>query len=317
MSGETLVRKILIDVDPGIDSAVALALALFDPTLEVVAVTAVAGNVSAEQATRNVQAIIEQLDPPRRPRVGAAIEPETAPAGNMAFLSGSDGLGNAVFQVAELHQRHPSEKVLAESIRTSGEQLTILTLGPLTNVGLCLRRDPAIVGQVGQFVIAGGTYAVPGNVTPSAEFNMYFDPEAARETLRSRATKTILPLDVLSKPVFDYGLLERVPSAASNVGLLLSKLLPFYFRSHRRQLGIEGVRLHDAVALLGLTNPELFTTQRAAVDVETAGELTAGATIFDRRHEPQWSPNCDVAIDVNVAGVVDAIVSGLERAASF
>lgn len=317
MSGENLVRKIVIDVDPGIDSAVALALALFDPSLEVVAVTAVAGNVSAEQATRNVQAIIEQLDPPRRPRVGAAIEPDSAPAGNLAYLSGSDGLGSAEFHVAELHQRHPSEKVLAESIRTSAEQLTILTLGPLTNVGMCLRRDPAIVGQIGQFLIAGGTYAVPGNVTPSAEFNMYFDPEAARDTLRSRATKTLLPLDVLSKPVFDYSLLERVPNTESNVGLLLSKVLPYYFRSHRRQLGIEGVRLHDAVAVLALTNPELFTTQRGAVDVETTGDITSGATVFDRRPDPQWSPNCDVAIDVNVAGVVDAIVSGLERAASF
>lgn len=316
MAGESLARKILIDVDPGIDSAVALALALFDPTLEVVAVTAVAGNVSAEQATRNVQAIIEQLDPPRRPRVGAAIEPDMAPAENLSHLSGPDGLGGAEFRVAELHQRHPSEKVLAETIRTVGEQLTILTLGPLTNVGLCLRRDPAIVAQVGQFVVAGGTYAVPGNVTPAAEFNMYFDPAAARETLRSRATKTLLPLDVLSKPVFDYGLLERVPSAASNVGALLGKLLPFYFRSYRRH-GIEGVRLHDAVALLAVTHPELFATQHAAVDVETSGELTAGATVFDRRPEPQWNANCDVATDVNVAGVIDAIISGLERAAAF
>ncbi|MCE9603842.1 MAG: nucleoside hydrolase [Planctomycetia bacterium] len=312
-----MVRKIVIDVDPGIDSAVALALALFDPSLEVVAVTAVAGNVSAEQATRNVQAIIEHLDPPRRPRVGAAIEPDSAPAGNLAFLSGTDGLGNAEFPVAELHQRHPSEKVLAESIRASAEQLTILTLGPLTNLGFCLRRDPAIVGQIGQFVIAGGTYAAAGDVSPAAEFNMYFDPDAARETLRSRATKTIVPLDVLSKPVFDYGLLERMPDEESNVGRLLKKILPFYFRSHRRQLGIEGVRMQDVVALLALTHPQLFTTQRAAVDVETTGEITAGATIFDRRHEPQWSPNCDVAIDVNVAGVVDALMTGLERAASF
>jgi inosine-uridine nucleoside N-ribohydrolase len=312
--GQTPARKIAIDIDPCIDGAVALALALFDPTLEVLAVTAVAGNVSAEQATRNVQAIIEQLDPPRWPRVGAAVEPDEAPAATLGFLYGADGLGNAGFQVAELHQRHPSEKVLTDTIRTTAEQLTLLTLGPLTNVARCLRRDPALIGQVGQLVIAGGTYAVPGDIMPTAEFNMYFDAPAAREVLRSRATKTIVPLDVLNKPVFDFGHLERLPEAEFRVGALLRKVLPFAFRSYRQQLGLEGVRLHDAVALLAVTHPELFTTQQAAVDVETAGELTSGQTVFDRRHVTQAAANADVATDVNVAGVIDAILTGLERA---
>ena len=315
MVGETPARKIAIDIDPCIDGAVALALALFDPTLEVLAVTAVAGNVSAEQATRNVQAIIEQLYPPRWPRVGAAVEPDAAPAETLRFLHGADGLGNAGFQVAELHQRHPSEKVLTETIRSAAEQLTVLTLGPLTNVARSIRRDPALVGQVGQLMISGGTYAVPGDVAPWAEFNMYFDPQAARDVLRCRATKTILPLDVLGKPVFDFGHLERLPDLETRVGRLLRKVLPFSFRSYRQQLGLEGVRLHDAVALLAVTHPELFTTQRSLIDVETSGELTSGCTVFDRRHVPHGPPNVDVAIDVNVSGVIDALLTGLERAA--
>lgn len=316
MAGETPARKIAIDIDPCIDGAVALALALFDPSLEVLAVTAVAGNVSAEQATRNVQALIEQLDPPRWPRVGAAVEPDQAPAETMSFLTGADGLGNADFQVAELHQRHPSEKVLTETIRADAEQLTLLTLGPLTNVARCLRRDPALVGQIGQLVISGGTYAMPGDVAPAAEFNMYFDPQSARDVLKCRATKTVVPLDVLSKPVFDFGHLERMPDVETRVGRLLRKILPYSFRAYRQQLGLEGVRLHDAVALLAVTHPELFTTQRATVDVETAGELTAGMTVFDRRSLMQSTSNIDVAIDVNVSGVVDALLTGLERAAA-
>lgn len=308
-------RKVILDVDPGIDSAVALALALFDPRLEVLAVTAVAGNVSAEQATRNVQAIIEQLDPPRWPRIGAAVEPERAPAENLSFLCGTDGLGGAEFPVAELHQRHLSEKVLVESVRSAPNAVTIVTLGPATNVARCLRRDPQLAGLFGHVIVSGGTFEAPGDVTPAAEFNMYFDPQAAREVLRSRATKTLLPLDVLSKPSFSYELLEKLPDETSSVGALLRKLLPFSFRAHRQQLGLESVRLHDAVAVLALAHPELFTTVRAGVDVETTGELTAGATVFDRRGQARWSANVDVAVDVNESGVLDALVTGLERAA--
>jgi inosine-uridine nucleoside N-ribohydrolase len=315
VSEDRPLRKVVVDVDPGIDSAVALAMALFDPSLEVLAVTAVAGNVSAEQATRNVQAIIEQLDPPRWPRIGAAVEPERAPAETLGHLGGPDGLGGSEFAVAELHQRHLSEKVLLDVVRSAPGEVTIVTLGPLTNVSRCLRRDATFAGQLGQLLIAGGNYEAPGDVSPAAEFNMYFDPHAARDVLRCRATKTLLPIDVLAKPSFSYDLLERLPAEASKVGRLLRKMLPFYFRSHRQYLGLESVRLSDAVAVLGLTHPELFTTRRAAVDVEIAGELTTGATVFDRRSRPQWPGLVDVAVDVNETGVYDALLTALERAA--
>lgn len=309
-------RKVIIDVDPGIDAVVALSSALFDPRLEVLAVTAVAGNVSAEQATRAVQAIIEQLDPPRWPRIGAAVEPDRAPAENLSFLSGSDGLGGAEFRVAELHQRHPSDKVLNDVVRAAPQEVTVLTLGPLTNLARCLRRDPTFASQIGQLVIAGGTYAVPGDVTPAAEFNFFFDPQSARDVLRSRATKTIMPLDVSAKTVFDYGLLERLPGEETRIGRFIRRVLPYYYRTHRQQLGLEGVLLPDVTALLALTQPELFSTKRLGVDVETGGEITAGAMICDRRNVAQWQANLDVAVDVNSAGVLDSLLTSLEQAAA-
>lgn len=315
MSVGPLPRKIVFDVDPGIDSAVALALALFDPALEVLAVCATPGSVEAEPATRSVQAIVEHLDPPRRPRLGAALEPEMAPAEHLGYLSGTDGLGNANFQVAELHQRHPADKVLNEVVRAAPQQVTIVTLGPPTNLARCLRRDPAFVGQIGQLIVAGGTYAGPGDVTAAAEFNFFFDPLGAREVVRSRATKTLLPLDVLAKPVFDYGLFDRLPDETSRVGRMLRKVLPYFYRSHRQLRGLEGVRLHDVVAVLAVTHPELFTTRRLAVDVETSGDLTAGAMICDRRNFGGAAAAIDVAVDVNAAGVLDALLTGLERAA--
>jgi purine nucleosidase len=310
-----MARKVILDVDPGIDDAVAMALALFDPRLEVVAITAVAGNVAAEQATRNVQAIVEQLDPPRLPRIGAAVRPERDPLVDSRHVFGADGLGNADFAVAELHHVHPSDKVIADEIRKAPESVTIVALGPLTNVATVFRRDPSLAEQVGQLVIMGGTLRGPGNITPAAEFNIYCDPVAAREVFRSKTTKTLIPLDVTGQVVLTFDLLDQLPDEFSPVGGLLRRILPYSFRTHRQLFGLEGTYLHDPVALMALLEANLFETERLAGDVEVQGELTLGATVFDRRLAPQWRPNLDVATSVDTPGVIAAIMRGLKQAA--
>lgn len=309
-----MARKVILDIDPGIDDAVALALALLDPRLEVVAVTAVAGNIAADQATRNVQAIIEQLDPARWPRIGAAVPPERDPLVDSRRIFGADGLGNVDFPVAELHHQHASEKILTDEIRAAPEEVTIVALGPLTNIANALRRDPGLATQMGQLVVMGGAVKGPGNVTPAAEFNVYCDPAAARDVFRSRTTKTLVPLDVTSQIVMTYDLLDRLPSESTKVGKFLRRILPFAFRSHRQELALEGIHLHDAVALVAATNPELFTMKRMAGDVETEGALTRGCTVFDRRRVPEWRNNMDVAVEVDGAAVMEAIVRGLAPA---
>ena len=138
-----ITKKILLDVDPGIDDAVALCMAMFDPQLEVVAVTAVGGNVPPDRATLNVQAVIEQLDPPRWPRIGVASQPELGLPTRNVQLHGPDGLGNSDFQVSPLQHRHPSEKVICDEVRAAPGEVTIVALGPLTNVARALARDPA------------------------------------------------------------------------------------------------------------------------------------------------------------------------------
>ena len=311
-----MARKVILDVDPGIDDAVAMTMALFDPRFEVVAVTAVAGNVPAEQATRNVQTIIEQLDPPRWPRVGAAVQPERTPLADSRHIFGADGLGNANFPVAELHHQHPSEKVITDEIRMAPEAITIIALGPLTNIANALRRDPGLADQVGQLIIMGGAVKGPGNITPAAEFNIYCDPAAARDVFRSRTTKTLVPLDVTNQVVMTYDLLDQLPAESTRAGAFLRKILPFAFRSHRQLFGLEGILLHDAVAVVAAGNPELFTTERLAGDVETHGELTLGATVFDRRPAPEWRANMDVAAGIDTAGVVDAVMRSLHQAAA-
>jgi inosine-uridine nucleoside N-ribohydrolase len=306
---------VILDVDPGIDDAVAVALALFDPRLEVVAITAVAGNVNAEQATRNVQAIVEQLDPPRLPRIGAAVHPERDPLVDARHVYGADGLGNSDFPVAELHHVHPSDKVITDEIRQAPDAVTIVALGPLTNIATVLRRDPSLAEQIGQLVIMGGTYRGPGNVTPAAEFNIYCDPMAAREVFRSKTTKTLIPLDVTSQVVMTFDLLDQLPDESTRVGCFVRRILPYSFRAHRQLFGLEGTHLHDPVALMALLQPDLFETERLAGDVEVQGELTLGATVFDRRAAPQWRPNIDVATSVDSPAVIAALIRGLKHAA--
>src|SRR6476646_6550444 len=161
-----MARKIIIDCDPGIDDALALTLALFDPRVEVLAVIAVAGNVPAERATLNVQAIVEQLDPPRYPRLGAATPADDVPYTDGRQLHGPDGLGGAGLAVSKLARQHPAEKIISDEVRAAPDEVTIVCLGPLTNVARALVREPDLAEMIGRVVIRGGSLKAIGDVTP-------------------------------------------------------------------------------------------------------------------------------------------------------
>lgn len=309
-----MAKKILLDVDPGIDDAVALCMALFDAEVDVVAVTAVAGNVSAEQSTRNVQTIIEQLDPPRWPRIGVATEPDFGLPPRSTHPHGADGLGNAQFQVSELQHRHASDKLICDAVRADPGAVTIIALGPLTNVAKALARDPAIEEMIGQIVIMGGTLEGPGNITPAAEFNIYCDPASARAVFRSSTTKTLVPVDVTRQVTFGYDLLDKVPADNTRTGRFLHKILPYSFRSYRLELGYENIWLHDAVAYAAAMEPDLFELELSAGDVELSGELTTGATVFDRRRVRQWRANMAVVTKVDISGVRRYLLRRLSEA---
>src|SRR4051794_24918614 len=169
-------RKIIIDCDPGIDDALALTVALFEPRIEVVAVTAVGGVVPADRATLNVQAIVERLDPPRYPRLGAACAAEDVPYTDGRRLHGPDGLGGAGWQVSKLARQHPADKLISDELRAAPGEVTILCLGPLTNLARALAREPDLVDLISRVVIRGGSIKAVGDVTACAESNMYADP---------------------------------------------------------------------------------------------------------------------------------------------
>jgi inosine-uridine nucleoside N-ribohydrolase len=304
-------RKVIIDCDPGIDDAVALCMALFDPRLEVLAVTAVAGNVSADQATRNVQSLIEQLDPPRYPRLGAASPMESLALVDNRPLYGEDGLGNVGLVSSKLARQHPSEKLICDEVRAAPGEVTLICLGPLTNIAAAIAREPQLISMLGRLVIMGGAVNGIGNVTSAAEFNVYYDPHSARQVFRSPTTKTLIPLDVTSQVTWSLDFLEQLPPESSRAGNLLRKILPHLFRTYRRDLGQEGIQLPDAVTLAAALHPELFGTRDMTGDVETAGELTLGATVFDRRATAHQRGDMEVAVEVDATAVSDCIVRAL------
>lgn len=306
-----MTRKVIIDCDPGIDDAVALSMALFDPRLDVVAVTAVAGNVAADQASRNVQAIIEQLDPPRYPRLGVATAPDVSAATDARYMHGDDGLGNAGFVVSRLQHQHPSEKVICDALRSDPNQVSLICLGPLTNVARAFQRDPEVSTVVDRIIMMGGCVDGIGNVTPSAEFNIYHDPASARIVFNSPVTKTLIPLDVTRQVRMTLSFLDALPAETNRVGGFLRKIFPFIFRAYHQRLGQESIHLHDTVAVVAAIEPGLFKFAEMAGDVETRGELTMGTTVFDRRLNPVWRPNMDVAVGIDRTRVYDHIVRAL------
>ncbi|WP_437192729.1 nucleoside hydrolase [Planctomicrobium sp. SH527] len=315
-------KKVIIDADPGIGDAIAIALALFDPTLDVIAVTSTGGTVSGEQAYRNLQTIISLIDPPRWPRLGWCTSPRIAlpdrPERTGILLhDGFHGLGDCEIIEALPHAPIDSTKLLVDIVREYPGEVTLLTLGPLTNVALAMERHPEFLQQLELLVSFGGSLKGQGNVTPAAEFNIYADPESARLILKSPATKILAPLDICSHfgLTFDqYDALEV--DQFSRLGQFLSKSLPYALRESRIQLGREGLLLPEIAAFVTLVHPELFERQSLQLDVEVSGELTRGMTVFDRRGLGRHQPNIDVLCGIDSVGVRDYVTKLIRAAAN-
>ncbi|QDT36817.1 nucleoside hydrolase [Stratiformator vulcanicus] len=316
-------KLLLIDADPGIGDALAITAALPNPELDVIAITGVAGCVEGRMATRNVQAIVDLLDPPKRPRLGGCGDRiggvEFAFGGqtvDWSQLNGPDGLGGWPFGFADLHDPRESTKLIKDVVREFPHDVTVLTLGPLTNLCRVAEAWPDFGSTVKQVICLGGSVEVGGDVTPAAEFNIYADPTAARSLLRSSLTKTLVPLDVAAKVELTYQqfdrLRQRIPPEKRRV---VETLAAYAFRASHQFRGKESVPLPEIVALAAVARPELFESESMSVDVETSGELTRGTTVFDRRGIPHWKTNVEVARKVDIQGILDFFAQSLTGSA--
>ncbi len=306
-----MARKVILVADPGIDTAFAIALALFDPDLDVLALAATAGNVPAEQATRNAHILVEQFDPPRWPRIGAALPVEYDTDGRR--LHGPNGLGGLSFPCAELHHTHPSDKLITDLVRQNPKEVTLVTMGPLTVLARALDRDPDLPGLVQRIVCMGGAWHEPGNASAVAEFHFYCDPTAARQVLRCGAPLTLIPLDVSRKLLLAPSDLLELPNPESHACRFLRQVVPFGIGATANLYGIEGFHLKDLLALVPLALPGALSTRSMSVDVETRGELTRGMSVVDARAQPAAKPNVDLAAGVAVDAVRDYMKRTLAR----
>ncbi len=306
-----MMHKVVLVTDPGIDGAFATALALFDPDLDVLGLAATAGNVNAEQATRNVQTLIEQFDPPRWPRLGAALPAEYE--GDGTRLHGPGGLGGASFPCAQLHHQHSSDKLLIDLIRHHPGEVTVVNMGPLTVLARAFDRDPELPSLLKRLVCVGGNRHEPGDANAVAEFHFFCDPIAARQVLRSKVPLTLIPLDVTRKVVFSPAELLELTSQESQACGFLRQIVPYGIRMSSNLFGIEGFQLSDVAGLVALARPSALTTRPHNVDVETRGELTRGMTVVDTRPGQAAAPNVELATAVDLPGVREYITSILRR----
>ena len=319
-------QKLIIDADPGIGDALAIAVALADPELDVLALTAVGGCVSAMQAGRNLQAIVEMLDPSKWPRIGVGYSGEQFQVQEEASsacpewqhlqrcLNGAHGLGDWCPAAADLHHTKDAAKLMTELSRQHPNEIVLLTMGPLTNIELACDLDAEFLSRLQGIVCLAGVVSTPGDVTPNAEFNVHHDPDAARLVLRLPATKTLVPLDASQRAVLTFEQFDRLGvSEETASGRLLQQLMPFALRAHHQHLGVEGMQLAEVTALASIARPLQFQRTTMAVDIEVSGELTRGMTVFDRRSNPSWRKNIDVLSDVDPQGVLDYLSAIMGR----
>ncbi len=274
-------RPVLIDTDTGVDDALALMLAFHSPELSVRAITPVAGNAPVDRCTRNVRGLLQVLHPATVPEVGrGASRPLRRALTTAPEVHGTDGLGgiSATLPAARVPVVDGVDLILRMSQRY-GRLLTIIALGPLTNLARALRRKPDVFRRVGRIVSMGGAFSVPGNTGPVAEFNVFVDPDAAAEVYGSGIPITIVPLDVTEQCRFTRDELRTLaPGRSPKISRLVLSLARGYMEYHRMTEGFVGGYLHDPLAVAVAAQPSLVRCEPSRVVVERDGHSLRGMT---------------------------------------
>ncbi|UPT54676.1 ribonucleoside hydrolase RihC [Dickeya zeae] len=287
---------IILDTDPGIDDAVAIAAALFAPELDLKLITTVAGNVDVEKTTRNALQLLHFWDAVVPVAQGAAT-PLVRPLRDAAYVHGESGMEGYDFVSHERTALETSAvQAMYDCLNRSAEPVTLVTIGPLTNVALLLTLYPQCKKQIKRLVMMGGSSG-RGNFTPNAEFNMAIDPEAAARVFDSGIDIVMCGLDVTNEAVLTPDYLATLPGL-NRTGAMLHAL----FSHYRSGSMATGLRMHDLCAIAYLVKPSLFTLQHCFVAVETQGEYTAGTTVVDLQHRLHRPANAQVALALDVAG---------------
>ena len=322
---ESPVRYALVDCDPGVDDTLALAMGFASPFFRYDAVTTVHGNVSARLAYRNARRLtaflrdhLESpvLDVPVYPGAPLALDGSRMNRSESRAIHGPEGMG-AMFDKKRRLPRpgrgssKPAWEVMVEEAARRGSALTIIMLGPLTNLALALRRAPGVFTRVKRIVVMGGAARMPGNVTPAAEFNIYCDPLAAKELFSSGLPVTMVGLDVTRRALLRVDEFE----GGGPFRAALRDLIKVYARFAKKRRGAEDITLHDPLALAVAMRPDLVETTPCRVDVDASRGIARGMTLVDLRESrgAQVKNPVDVALDLDVKGFLAFFISHLRK----
>ena len=310
-----MARKIIIDTDPGQDDAVAILLALASPELEVVGITAVAGNVPLPLTEKNARKICELAGRPDIKVYAGASRPLMRNLVTAEYVHGKTGLdGPDLPEPSMPLQSQFAPDFVVETIMGAPEgEITLCPLGPLTNIALALIREPRIAPKIREIVLMGGGFFEGGNVTPAAEFNIYVDPEAAKTVFACGAPITMMPLDVTHKALTSRVRVERFRAMGTKAGAATAQLLDFFERFDEQKYGTDGGPLHDPNVIAFLLQPELYAGRSCNVEIETGSDLTLGMTVIDWWGASGRKANALVARDVDADGFFELLTERIGR----
>ncbi|MEM7722253.1 MAG: nucleoside hydrolase [Pseudomonadota bacterium] len=309
-------RKIIIDTDPGQDDAVAILLALASPEdIEVLGVTAVAGNVPLPLTQKNARIVCELAGHTDIPVFAGCDKPLAHSLTTAEHVHGKTGLDGPVLPepTMPLQDTH-AVQYLIDTLRTEPPgTVTLCPLGPLTNIATALRDAPDIAPRIQEIVLMGGAYFEVGNITPAAEFNIYVDPEAAEIVFKSGAPITVIPLDVTHKALATAPRINAFRDMGTEVGRMVAEWTDFFERFDKEKYGSTGAPLHDPCVIAYLIAPDLFTGRHINVEIETDSKLTRGMTVADWWRVTDRPANAMFMGDVDADGFFALLTERLAR----
>ncbi len=303
-------RKIIIDTDPGQDDAVAILLALASPELEVVGITAVAGNVPLSLTEVNARKVCELAGRPDVEVFAGASRPMVRPLVTAEYVHGSTGLNGPELPdpTMPLQDQHAVDFII-DTVRTGEEdEITLCPLGPLTNIALAMQKAPDIIPKLRQVVLMGGGCFEGGNVTPTAEFNIYVDPHAADVVFRSGVPLVVIPLDVTHQCLTTAKRTATFRSLGSRCGIATAEMMEFFERFDESKYGTDGGPLHDPNVIAYLLKPDLYESREVNIEIETMSDLTLGMTVVDWWGVTDRQKNATYCRNVDDEGFFDLLL---------
>jgi len=309
-------RKIIIDTDPGQDDAVAILLALASPDeIDVLGITAVAGNVPLELTAKNARIVCELAGRDDIPVYAGCATPLTRKLVTAEHVHGKTGLDGPDLPDPQmpLTEGHGVDFIIDTLRAEAPGSVTLCPLGPLTNIATALQRAPDIAERIEQIVLMGGAYFEVGNITPAAEFNIYVDPEAADVVFRSGVDIVVMPLDVTHKALVTKPRNDAFRALGSAVGVAVAEMTDFFERFDKEKYGSAGAPLHDPCVTAYLIWPDLFTGRHINVEIETGSELTLGMTVADWWGVTDRAPNALFVGDIDADGFFERLTDRLAR----